>query len=168
MSDQPYLAPTSSPVRDAPGVLLPPPLIPVSMLVASIILQKFVPLGLLVQVAPAWRIGVGAALGVAGFSLANLGRLALQRRGTNVNPYRPSIAIETGGVFARTRNPLYVGGMIFTIGIAVAFGLDWLVLLHPLGFAVLHFGVVRREERYLERKFGDAYRAYKVGVRRYV
>lgn len=160
--------PSPAPGRDVPDVLLPPPVIPLAMLVASVGLQRVRPLGWLAQVPPAWRIGAGACLMLAGWAVVVLGVVALKRRGTNVNPYRPSLAIETGGVFARTRNPIYVGGIVFTAGVAAAFGLDWLALLLPLGFAVLHFGVVKREERYLTRRFGDAYRAYQSQVRRYV
>jgi protein-S-isoprenylcysteine O-methyltransferase Ste14 len=53
------------------------------------------------------------------------------------------------------------------LGIAFVFALDWLVLLIVPSLLILHFGVVRREEQYLERKFGEQYRQYKLQVPRY-
>lgn len=166
MDDCPPLIGTGS--RDAPGVLLPPPLIAVAMLAAGVALQRAVPLRWLSCVPLGWRVCAGLAAGLAGVVTVEAGRRALKRRGTNVNPYLPSLAIATSGVYARTRNPIYVGGLLALAGIAVAFALDWVLLLYPPGILVLHRGVVLREERYLERKFGDAYRAYKAAVRRYL
>jgi protein-S-isoprenylcysteine O-methyltransferase Ste14 len=54
------------------------------------------------------------------------------------------------------------------VGIAVAFALDWLVLLQIPAHLILHYGIIRREERYLEQKFGEEYRSYKARVPRYL
>ena len=63
---------------------------------------------------------------------------------------------------------MYVGLMLMVGGIAVAFASDWtLLMIIPLAL-ILRNGVVLREERYLTRKFGDAYRHYQAAVRRYV
>ena len=153
--------------RDSPGVLLFPPLIPVAMLAAGAALQWLAPLGWSTHLG-AWRFGCGLLLGLGGLVVAALGVKALRRRGTNVRPMLPTLAIATEGIFAWTRNPIYVGGIALSAGIALALGLDWALLLHPFGFLLLHRGVVLREERYLERKFGDAYPAYKMSVRRYI
>lgn len=153
---------------DTPGVLLPPPLIPLAMLIAGIILQDSEPLGWLHAISSVGRTLVGSALSVAGIFGMVSARQAFVRHETNVNPYRPSLAIVTDGIYARTRNPIYVAGIAFTIGIALVFALDWLILLHLIGLPVLHHGVVLREERYLEHKFGNAYVAYKATVRRYL
>ena len=75
--------------------------------------------------------------------------------------------LATGGPYAHTRNPLYVGISVALCGIALIFDLDWVMLLMVPSTLFLHFAVVRREERYLERKFGDAYRHYKARVPRY-
>jgi protein-S-isoprenylcysteine O-methyltransferase Ste14 len=89
------------------------------------------------------------------------------RLGTNVSPLQPTTVLATGGVFKWTRNPLYTGGTLVMLGIAFVFALDWLVLLIVPSLFILHFGVVRREEQYLERKFGEQYRQYKLQVPRY-
>jgi len=63
---------------------------------------------------------------------------------------------------------MYVGGGPLMLGLAVAFGIDWLPLLMIPGGLLLHFGIVRREEQYLVGKFGDEYRRYCARVPRYV
>ena len=81
---------------------------------------------------------------------------------------RPPARSPPKDFFRWTRNPIYLGGLVVMTGIAVAFALDWLILLIVPSALVLHFGVVRREEDYLDRKFGEEYRRYKARVSRYV
>jgi protein-S-isoprenylcysteine O-methyltransferase Ste14 len=87
--------------------------------------------------------------------------------GTNVSPSQPTTRLVTDGVFGHTRNPLYVGVSVALCGLALIFDLDWILLLIVPSCVLLHFAVVRREERYLEGKFGDTYRHYKARVPRY-
>jgi protein-S-isoprenylcysteine O-methyltransferase Ste14 len=54
------------------------------------------------------------------------------------------------------------------LGLAVMLALDWLPVLMVPAWLVLHFGVVRREEQYLEEKFGAAFRRYQTRVPRYL
>jgi len=87
--------------------------------------------------------------------------------GTHTEPWKPSRALVTRGIYKRTRNPMYQAFGLFILGVAFAFASDWTFLLLPLGALIIHFGVVRREERYLEAKFGDDYRRLKASVPRY-
>ncbi len=92
----------------------------------------------------------------------------MERAGTNVNPREPTTALVVSGPFRFSRNPLYVALTLMYAGLAVVANAFWvLVLLVPV-LLVLHSGVVRREERYLEAKFGEAYRQYRARVRRYL
>jgi protein-S-isoprenylcysteine O-methyltransferase Ste14 len=75
--------------------------------------------------------------------------------------------LVTSGTFERLRNPMYVGWTIALVAFALIFESDWILVLVVPGLLVLHCGVVLREERYLERKFGEPYRAYKANVPRY-
>src|ERR1051326_7978762 len=78
------------------------------------------------------------------------------------------LSIVTEGPFRFTRNPLYVGGTAAYIGLGLGFNLAWaLILLVPMLF-LLSWGIIRREERYLEKKFGETYLAYKTRVRRWL
>jgi protein-S-isoprenylcysteine O-methyltransferase Ste14 len=57
--------------------------------------------------------------------------------------------------------------ILFLAGLAIALGSDWMLVLVVPAALILHFGVVKREERYLEAKFGESYRAYMERVPRY-
>jgi protein-S-isoprenylcysteine O-methyltransferase Ste14 len=62
---------------------------------------------------------------------------------------------------------MYLALILLLTGIGIALASDWmLALLVPAGL-ILHFGVVKREERYLEAKFGESYHAYMSRVSRY-
>lgn len=152
---------------DRPDVIVFPPLIPLATLLLACLLQWLVPLGWIAGLEPPVRIAVGAFIAAAGLATAVSGRRALVKGGTNVNPSQPATALITGGVFHYTRNPLYVGVSVALCGIALIFDLDWVPLLIVPSCVLLHFAVVVREERYLEQKFGDAYRRYKMRVPRY-
>jgi protein-S-isoprenylcysteine O-methyltransferase Ste14 len=153
---------------DRPEILVFPPVIPVSTLAISCVLQWLAPLGLIDDIDQTWRIGWGVIMFSAGMLMTIVARRTLLRHGTNVNPLQPTTALVTEGIFRRTRNPLYVGIIITQYAVALIFALDWLLLLILPNWIVLHFAVVTREERYLERKFGDAYRRYKERVPRYL
>jgi protein-S-isoprenylcysteine O-methyltransferase Ste14 len=153
---------------DRPDIIVFPPVIPLSTLAISCVLQWLAPLGLIANIDRGWRIGLGTIIVVAGLLTTSAGRRALVRHGTNVNPSQPTTALVTEGIFGHIRNPLYVGMSAALCGIALIFALDWLLLLMVPACVILHFAVVRREERYLERKFGEAYRRYKERVPRYL
>ena len=154
-------------VPDRADFVIFPPLIPYSTLAAACLLQWLEPLGLLVHLDQLLRVVAGAALFAAGMAMMIAGHRAMSRHATAVNPYRPTTALVTDGVFAFTRNPLYVGVSIALCGVAAVFALDWVLVLIVPACVLLHFAVVRREERYLEQKFGDAYRRYRQRVPRY-
>ena len=74
----------------------------------------------------------------------------------------------TTGIHGWTRNPIYLGMFLMYGGIGMAVRSPWILILAlPLAIAI-RYGVVAREEAYLERRFGDAYRDYKARVRRWV
>lgn len=152
---------------DHPKVIVFPPIILATTIALGSVLQWLWPIGLLATAIQTWRIPVEVAVILAGVLLAATGRRTLVRLGTNVSPLQPTTALATDGVFGWTRNPLYSGGMLVIFGIALVFALDWLLLLIVPSLLVLHFGVVKREEEYLERKFGDRYRIYRSNVARY-
>src|SRR5258707_14638436 len=95
---------------------------------------------------------IGAALMGGGPARAIPANLAFRSAGTRVEPWRPSTALVTDGIFARLRNPMYVGGAPFLAGLGIALASGW-VLVITVGFAIiLLFGVVRRGKRELEAK----------------
>lgn len=152
--------------KDVPGVIVFPPLIPLVVLVVGIALDWLFPLSLL-AIPLALRVLIGAGLFALGGLSALTGNRAFKRIGTNVNPMQPALALAAQGIFAHLRNPMYVGMGLAVLGIAIGFALEWTLFALVVGALVMHFGVVLREERYLERKFGDDYRRYKQSVPRY-
>jgi len=154
-----------TPRPDSPGVLVWPPLLYGLALLAGIALHLLAPLGTLSP----WpsRIAGVVLLGL-GVALARWGERAMHRAGTNVHPSQPALALVEEGPFRFTRNPLYLGLTLLYIGVALLIPAIWpLILLLPV-IAVMHWGVITREERYLEEKFGHAYRTYRDRVRRWL
>jgi protein-S-isoprenylcysteine O-methyltransferase Ste14 len=88
--------------------------------------------------------------------------------GSNVPTNLPTTAIVESGPYRFTRNPIYLGMILGLIGLAVAFDSLWLLLLVVAFWLVIRYGVVAREEAYLERRFGDVYRGYRSRVRRWL
>ncbi|HEY6023826.1 MAG TPA: isoprenylcysteine carboxylmethyltransferase family protein [Pseudolabrys sp.] len=155
-------------VRDTVGVIAPPPLIALGAILLGIALDWLIPAYLLTALlSRSGRITISVLLIAAGVALAVSGRGVFVRLGTNVNPYKPSIALATTGIFAYVRNPMYVGLAFLVAGIGVALTSDWTLVMLVAAALLMHFGVVKREERYLEAKFGDAYRRYMSAVPRY-
>ena len=150
---------------DTPGVMAPPPLIYLGFLVLGLTLDHFWAIRLLPY---RWRIPVAVLSIVAGAALMALGFQEFRRVGTQVSPLRPSTALATGGVYRYTRNPLYISLTLIYLGIAAAANDLWLLLLAIPLLVVIRYGVIEREERYLEAKFGDDYRQYKARVRRWI
>ena len=151
---------------DVPGVIALPPFIFLGFLVAAAVLEAIVPLPVLA--AHGLRYLVGAALAAGGFVMIGMGTRRFVAAGTNIPPNLPTTALVVDGIYGQTRNPLYLGATLVYLGLSVASGSLWAILLMMPLLWVINVGVIAREERYLERKFGDAYRAYKGRVRRWL
>jgi protein-S-isoprenylcysteine O-methyltransferase Ste14 len=150
---------------DAPAILVLPPVLVGGGLVIGILLHWLRPIPLLPLV-PARVFGVTTFL-LAGV-LAYFAEAAMKRAGTNIFPTQPALALVTDGPFRFSRNPLYIAAVGLYLGVALwVGGLAPFLLLVPVVW-LLHWGIVLREERYLETKFGDTYRAYRARVRRWL
>ncbi|MEM9050068.1 MAG: isoprenylcysteine carboxylmethyltransferase family protein [Pseudomonadota bacterium] len=153
--------------RDAPDIVVFPPLAALGASALALLLEWLVPLGLLP--APGGVIlPLGLALIALAVGLVIWGSVTFRAAGTNVNPRQPSLKLVETGPFRFTRNPMYLGMVIFLIGLALAASLDWALPLTPLLWALLHFGVVLREEAYLTAKFGAPYSAFLSRTRRWI
>jgi protein-S-isoprenylcysteine O-methyltransferase Ste14 len=157
-----------SPTRDTPGVIAPPPLIALAAIVLGLVLDRVMPAFLLSVLLPfSARVVIGLALLAAGTALALAGERAFVRAGTAVKPWKPSTALVIDGVFQWLRNPMYVGLILMLAGFSIGFASDWTLVMTVAFALIIHVGVVKREERYLAEKFGDAYRNYLERVPRY-
>ena len=150
---------------DNAGVIAPPPLIYLGALVLGLGLHAV----FRVRVLPPTAARVLGVVLVAGAVAVVVPAFrAMARAGTSFRPERPTTAIVTDGSFRYTRNPIYVALTLLYVGIALIINALWVLLLTVPVLVVMQLGVVAREERYLERKFGDEYLRYKARVHRWI
>lgn len=150
---------------DNPGVIAPPPLIYLAGFVVGMLVERAVPVA---PLPPAIRWAAGAPLAVAAVLLGAWAVGTMHRAGTSLDPRRPATALVVNGPFRFTRNPLYLSNTVLYAGVAVLVDVLWPLVLLPAVLLVIRRGVIGREERYLEAKFGDAYRRYREAVRRWI
>ena len=91
-----------------------------------------------------------------------------RRARTSFDVRKPSTSLITTGPFRFSRNPIYLAMTLLQLGIGIAVDGVWILAALVRALVAMHYGVIVREERYLERKFGDAYRGYKTSVRRWL
>lgn len=155
-------------VNDTARVIAPPPLLLLIALLAGAALDLWAPVrALAFDLPPAVRWIGGAVLIAFALWVSFAGSNRFGRAGTPVEPWKASTALVTDGIFAHVRNPMYLGFVTLMLGIGVALGGGWTILAAIALLLTIHFGVVLREERYLERRFGADYTAYKASVPRY-
>lgn len=150
---------------DTPGVAVRPPRLYLGALAVGIVADTFAP----GTAFPVWlSFGVGAMMIVVGIAFLALSVRRFSRAGTNVPTNQPTTALVTDGLHRYSRNPIYVALTLIYVGIALAAASIFaLILLVPV-LLVMRYGVIAREERYLEGKFSDDYRAYKACTRRWL
>jgi len=150
---------------DNPGVITRPPFIYAGALAAGLLANRRFRLPFLPR-----RLArtLGPLLIVCGLLIGLLGFREMRRAGTNVDPYEPATTVVTGGPYRFTRNPMYVGFTLMYVGISALADALLPILLLPAVQQLMRRGVIEREERYLESKFGDEYLQYKGRVRRWI
>ena len=150
------------------GAIVRPPFLFLGALVLGLIWDRLLPLPFPVPGADLAHWIVGGALILAGVVPFVTGVRGFSRAGTPVQGYKPTTALVTTGIYRWTRNPIYVGMFLIYCGIGLAAQSPWVLLIVVPLVIVMRYGVVAREEAYLERRFGDEYRAYKARVRRWL
>jgi protein-S-isoprenylcysteine O-methyltransferase Ste14 len=150
------------------GVIARPPLLFLAALLIGFVLDRLLRLPFPVPGTDLVHWIIGGSLIVIGLALAAAGIRNFSRAGTPVRSIKPTRALVTTGIHGWTRNPIYLGLFLLYGGIGVAAQSLWiLILTMPLAITI-RYGVVAREEAYLKRRFGDAYRDYKARVRRWL
>lgn len=152
---------------ERPVPIFPPPYLYGWPLLIGLGLNIVFPLPLFPQKFFNLRFLIGASLVAAGISLVMWAVKTLFK--SNVDPrFKPVGGIVTGGPFGFTRNPMYVSFTLMYLGILTVFNALWPLLFLPIVIAVLYYGVIKREERYLETRFGEKYRNYRARVKRWL
>jgi protein-S-isoprenylcysteine O-methyltransferase Ste14 len=150
------------------GVIARPPLLFLAALLIGLVLDRLLRLPFPVPGIDLVHWIIGGSLILIGLALAAAGIRNFSRAGTPVRTIEPTRTLVTTGIYGWTRNPIYLGLFLLYGGIGVAAQSPWILILAlPLAIAI-RYGVVAREETYLERRFGDAYRDYNARVRRWV
>ena len=149
------------------GVIMRPPFLFFGALLLGFVLDHVLALQFpLPRIDMVHRIVAGCLIlmGIAVFaaSVRNFTRAA-----TPVPGNKPTRVLVTTGIHGWSRNPIYVGMFLVYCGIGTAVrSPSILILALPLAI-IIRYGVVAREEAYLERRFGDTYRDYMARVRRW-
>ena len=155
-----------SPLQDHANVLVMPPLLYLGALVFGIAAQWIAAWRLPLQAPLRWALG--ALLLAAGIAVALAFARAFERSGQDKNPNTPTPAVISGGLYRYSRNPAYVSLTAVLLGLGLLLNNAWILLAAIPVLAIMQFGVILREEAYLERAFGDEYLRYKAGVRRWL
>lgn len=149
-----------------PIPILPPPYIFFGPLLIGIGINILYPL-LIFGISLRLRMTIFMVLLVAGGAILYWAVRTLLR--SKVDPrFKPVGGVVTGGPFVFTRNPMYVSFTLIYLSLSVAFNALWAVFFLPIIFYTLHYGVIRREEKYLEETLGGEYMKYKTRVRRWL
>jgi protein-S-isoprenylcysteine O-methyltransferase Ste14 len=152
-------------VPDNAGVISPPPLIYAGALIVGLLVNALFPVAFLPRLLSRM---LGWPLVVGGLLVGVPGLITLRGAGTTPSPYELTTALVVEGPYRFTRNPLYLGMALMYGGFSARANALWPILLLPFVQTVMRRGVIEREERYLERRFGEEYLRYKARVRRWI
>lgn len=166
MSPSPDPARADADHADRPAIGFPPPFVYLGFLLLGFVLDRLA--GFTRFDLRIWDEAFGIALAVAGLIVVVVALRYFRREGEDPEPWTPSANMLAEGLYRFSRNPMYLGVTLLYLGIAVFFGSPGALLLLPLAIASIHYFVIAREEVYLARRFGEAYRDYCKRVRRWI
>ena len=150
------------------GVVARPPLLFLAALLLGLAADRLLPFPFAFPEGPLVHWIIVSVLILIGLALAAAGIRDFSRAGTPVPTNEPSRALVTTGMHGWSRNPIYVGMFLIYGGIGFAARSPWsLILTLPLVITI-RYGVVAREEGYLEQRFRGSYRDYQSRVRRWL
>lgn len=155
--------------KDHAKVRVFPPAVPLFIILAGVGLNYLWPIDPGLSVPDAARHWIGGLIIVGAFlSLGFWSVLLVRRTGQTENPWKPTSEIVERGPFRFTRNPMYLQMVIICLGSSMLLWNIWILIFTPICAWILHKYAILPEEAYLERKFGDAFLAYKERVRRWL
>lgn len=150
------------------GVRFPPPFYFLIGLLIGFIFQYAYPIRL-ARPGHHWIVyALGGLWIFLGLLLAGWALFGFRRAGTSPIPHAPSSALVSTGPYRLTRNPMYVALALVSIGVGLLGNALWPILSVPVALVLVDVLVIRREERYLDGRFSDAYRSYRRRVRRWI
>jgi len=151
--------------KSGASVKFPPPLVFLTLILAAYGGHHFWPM----------RLGslsgfktIGVVIVIMGFCIAILAFRSFKRAKTNIEPWKPTTKIVSTGIFAYSRNPIYGALCLITIGTGAFFNSVWILLSFIPSAVIIYYIAIKKEEVYLEEKFGKEYLHYKNKVRRWL
>lgn len=155
------------PKQDSPGVVIPPPAIYAVIFVSSVMIQRSLPLNNIFFYSIVSKItGIFLMLISLFFSIRSLRQFFLSKN--TLILIRPASSLQTSGIYRLTRNPMYTALVLLYLGLTFLIGNWWNLILFPLLILIVQEYIIKREEKYLERAFGQEYLNYKLKVRRWI
>ncbi|MCL4264416.1 MAG: isoprenylcysteine carboxylmethyltransferase family protein [Anaerolineae bacterium] len=134
----------------------------------SIGIQLVVPFSLPQGILRQVLLVVGIALIITGIGLIVSARREFARYGQPTDPGHPTSKVVKTGVFAISRNPLYLGSVTVFLGITFILNILWILVTLSLSIILCHLILIVPEEQYLTAKFGQEYEQYVASVRRWL
>ncbi len=150
---------------DHAGVAFHPPVLLALVLVVGFLARGLVPLHFLAR---AWATSIGPIITVAAFGVFGWAVYTMRRGNASLPTSEPTHAIVIRGPYRFSRNPIYLSMLLLQLSIGIWANSLWFLGLAVIAAVLLWWGVISREERYLERKFGAEYLSYKGRVRRWL
>lgn len=151
--------------KDNPNVIAPPPLI----FLSGFLLGGFIAWYNSFPILPS---GLAVILGnlffLSGIGIIAVAFIQMRKAKTHIEPWKPTTAIIDSGVYGISRNPIYLAMILIYLGLSCFFNSIWFLPFLPFVLLIIHYGVILREEKYLESKFGEDYLDYKNRVRRWI
>ncbi len=154
-----------NPKPDHAGVAFHPPLLLLLAIIVGFFGRWILPLSVLPS---ALVRAAGPVFTVASFCLFSWAVYTLRSGGASIPTNKPTDVIVAQGPYRFSRNPIYLGMVLLQLGLGVWANSLWFLVLAMVSALLLTWGVISREERYLERRFGDGYLVYRARVRRWL
>lgn len=151
--------------KDHADVKIHPPVLVSTLVLVAFFLNKLFPLP---SNYPEVLIWLGYILVLVGLGLTISAASGFMRARTTLDPHGSVSNLVTSGPYRFSRNPIYLGFLCLLIGFPLIFRMYWGLILSPLLIVLMNILVIRQEEAYLEKKFGEAYTGYKSRVRRWL
>ena len=144
-----------------------PPIIYLGVALAAVGLQRIWPLHPMPGAWAPWLLMAGAAVAGLGLALDLAAMMAMRRARTNILPHRAADQLVTEGVFGLTRNPIYLGNTLLLFGAGLVLASPWMMGGALVAAWLCDLLAIRREERHLASRFGQAFAGYAERVPRW-
>ena len=149
--------------KSTPRIL--PPLYLLAAIIIMVVLGIIIPIGY--WLLSLWRY-VGIMFILIGFILIAVSRTLFRQLGTPLPPGVQATVLVTKGIFQHTRNPMYLGGVVMLVGIAILLGSFSPVIVIPFFIWTIQSNFILQEEKWMESWFGESYLEYKKKTRRWL